>query len=142
MHLRIRFTIRGGFQSLILESSSPGLKTEDERATRRETDHRLAERILQMVLPSFIDFWENIPLFKTQKELSEEQRQVIREERLSQREIGLANSLRGIGTGSQTSYWERLKAVNIPVLLINGGSRHEIRKYFPGNAETIPHCPP
>ena len=128
----------GRVSALILESSSPGLKSEDERAARRETDHRLAERIVTNGLPSFIDFWENIPLFKTQKELSEEQRQIIREERLGQREIGLANSLRGIGTGSQTSYWERLKAVNIPVLLLTGDLdtkfvtiSREMQKQFP-----------
>jgi 2-succinyl-6-hydroxy-2,4-cyclohexadiene-1-carboxylate synthase len=106
--------------SLILESSSPGLKTEGERVARRLADEKLAGRLIAEGLQAFIDFWENIPLFASQKLMPEERRQAIRKERLSQSEIGLASSLRGIGTGSQPSYWEHLNAINLPVLLITG----------------------
>ena len=34
--------------TLILESASPGLITEEERANRREQDQKFAERILKM----------------------------------------------------------------------------------------------
>lgn len=106
--------------SLILESSSPGLKTKVEREERQAADRRLAERILTDGLPAFIDFWGNIPLFASQKTLSEEKQLAVKHERLSQSEIGLANSLRGIGTGSQASYWDSLGTVNLLVLLITG----------------------
>jgi 2-succinyl-6-hydroxy-2,4-cyclohexadiene-1-carboxylate synthase len=124
--------------SLILESSSPGLKTEEERTERKEADGRLAERILKVGLTAFVDFWESIPLFATQKNLSEETQLAVRNERLSQSETGLANSLRGIGTGSQPSYWLDLKAIDIPVLLITGeldtkfvNISREMVSYFP-----------
>ena len=71
-------------------------------------------------LPSFVDFWEQIPLFASQKLLSKEKQQAVREERLGQSEIGLSNSLLGIGTGSQPSYWDRLETIKRPVLLITG----------------------
>ena len=87
---------------------------------------------------AFIDFWENIPLFASQKELSEEKQLAVRKERLGQSEIGLANSLRGIGTGSQPSYWEQLRRSQSSCFAHNGGTRHEIRKYFPGNEEKFP----
>ena len=134
--------------SLVLESSSPGLKTKDERAERQAADSRLAERILRDGLPAFIDFWGNIPLFASQKTLSEEKQLAVRNERLSQSEIGLANSLRGIGTGSQASYWESIGTVNLPVLLITGkldtkfvNISREMQRDFPNvRHETIEHA--
>ena len=39
---------------------------------------------------------------------------------MQQSEIGLANSLLGIGTGSQNSYWEALSSVPNPVYLLTG----------------------
>ncbi|NYF25526.1 2-succinyl-6-hydroxy-2,4-cyclohexadiene-1-carboxylate synthase [Sporosarcina sp. JAI121] len=134
--------------SLILESSSPGLKTENERTERKEADSRLAERILTDGLPAFVDFWESIPLFASQKSLTAEKRLMVRTERLSQSETGLANSLQGIGTGSQESYWRSLGTINLPVLLITGeldtkfvNISREMQRQFPNvRHETIEHA--
>lgn len=106
--------------SLILESASPGLKTEAERSARRASDHLLAARIIAEGLLKFVDFWASIPLFHTQKALPIEKQQWIREERLGQQAKGLANSLNGIGTGNQLSYWEKLETISAPVTLITG----------------------
>ena len=106
--------------TLILESSSPGLKTEGERIARKEADAKLADSLKTEGLKNFIDFWENISLFDTQKKLSHDKRLAIRNERLSQKETGLANSLLGIGTGSQPSYWDELSTIKCPVLLVTG----------------------
>ena len=133
--------------SLILESSSPGLKTENERMERQAADGRLADRIVSEGLRAFIDFWGNIPLFSSQKKLLAEKQLAVKNERLSQSETGLANSLRGIGTGSQASYWDRLHTVNLPVLLITGeldtkfvNISREMQSYFPNvRHETIDH---
>ncbi len=133
--------------SLVLESSSPGLKTIEERAARKAADNRLADRIVADGLPAFVDFWESIPLFASQRALPEEKKRAVRTERLLQREMGLANSLRGMGTGSQPSYWQQLHALNLAVLLITGeldtkfeNIAREMMGYF-SNArhETIVH---
>lgn len=110
----------GRVSSLILESASPGLQTEAERNERRQADRKLAEKITEEGLVAFIDFWEKIPLFASQKKLSAEKQLAIREERLGQSVIGLSNSLIGIGTGSQASYWDALSLLQLPVLLITG----------------------
>lgn len=145
----LAYTVRHSrrVSTLILESSSPGLKTEEERKERQAADRRLAERILTGGLHAFVDFWGNIPLFASQKSLSEEKQLAVRNERLSQSEIGLANSLQGIGTGSQASYWKSLGAVNLPVLLITGeldtkfvNISREMQRNFPNvRHETIEH---
>lgn len=105
---------------LILESSSPGLKTEQERAVRKKSDDQLANRIEQEGIKKFIDYWENISLFASQKALSMEKQLEIRKERLENNPVGLANSLRGMGTGVQPSYWDRLDEIKIPTLLLCG----------------------
>ena len=105
---------------LILESSSPGLADEKERLNRKQSDEQLANRILKEGLPSFVSFWESIPLFHSQLQLPRERQQLIRKERLAGSEIGLANSLRGFGTGVQPSYWNKLEDLVTPTFLITG----------------------
>lgn len=137
----------GRVSSLILESSSPGLKTAKERADRKAADGRLADKLEADGVPAFIDFWESIPLFDSQRVLSEEKKLAVRKERLSQCEMGLANSLRGIGTGSQQSYWQQLHTLNLVVLLITGGldikfvniAREMMRYFSNARHETIVH---
>ena len=107
-------------EKLLLESVSPGLRTSKERIERCERDAALADKITVNGLTSFVDAWENIPLFASQKRLSENKRQAIRTERLAQCETGLVGSLRGIGTGMQPSNWPFLAQLDMPVLLITG----------------------
>ncbi|PWA08040.1 2-succinyl-6-hydroxy-2,4-cyclohexadiene-1-carboxylate synthase [Pueribacillus theae] len=106
--------------SLILESSSPGLKTEKERKARRSSDEKLAAFIEEKGITAFVDYWENIPLFQTQKRVTLEEREKVRANRLQNRVHGLANSLRGMGTGRQPSLWSCLPALNMPCLLLAG----------------------
>lgn len=107
-------------EKLILESASPGLRTEKERIERRQSDDVLAEKIERNGIPSFVDAWEKIALFDSQKRLPDDVQQAIRKERLAQNEAGLAGSLRGIGTGMQPSNWPYLADLDVPVLLITG----------------------
>lgn len=107
--------------SLILESSSPGLELEKERLARIDSDNGLAERIERDGIHEFVDYWEKIPLFSSQEQrLSVERKQAIRQERLGNSSLGLANSLRGMGTGVQPSWWDRLGRFQKPVLLLAG----------------------
>ena len=135
----IAFTLKYSemVEQLILESSSPGLPTPEERATRQKSDLALADRIEKIGLEHFVDYWGNIPLFDSQKELPASVQHAIRTERLEQRAIGLANSLRGMGTGEQPSYWEELHNYTKPVLLITGEldkkfeqKAHDMKKRF------------
>ncbi len=105
---------------LILESASPGLKTSDERGDRVLADNTLARRIIDMGIQDFVDYWENIPLFESQKSIPQKAQLERRSQRLLNNPIGLANSLRGMGTGAQPSQWGRLADLAMPTLLITG----------------------
>lgn len=107
-------------RSLILESASPGLKTENARLERRKKDDILANRIINEGITQFVDHWESLPLFETQRQLPQEIRQTIREERLMQSPEGLAHSLRYMGTGSQPSWWHHLNELKLPIQLLVG----------------------
>lgn len=108
------------FRSFVLESSSPGLATEAERQARRASDEQLAHRLEQEGIPSFVAYWEQIPLFASQSQLPETQRLALHEQRLQNNPLGLANSLRGMGTGAQPSLWAHLPEIQLPVLLLAG----------------------
>lgn len=106
--------------SLVLESASPGLKTAEERIARQQRDEELATFIEHEGIERFTERWEQVPLFASQKHLSAEKRQEIRKGRRKNTKEGLAASLRYMGTGSQPSYWENLKTLSVPVLLLTG----------------------
>lgn len=106
--------------SLILESASPGLDSTHEQLARQVKDEGLAEEIETNGVEQFVNKWENLPMFESQKTLSPDVQESIRQERLSQSASGLAASLRGMGTGIQPSWWEKLSVFPRKVLLLTG----------------------
>lgn len=107
-------------RSLILESSSPGITEPDMRQERRNSDEQLAAQIEQNGIEWFVNYWENLPLFSSQKRLTEHVRLRQRSQRLLNNLHGLAYSLRGVGAGVQPSLWDRLQELTCPTLLITG----------------------
>jgi 2-succinyl-6-hydroxy-2,4-cyclohexadiene-1-carboxylate synthase len=105
---------------LILESASPGLEDISEREARVKSDEALAAFIEQEGIEAFVQRWEALPLFATQQALSEGVRLQHRQLRLQNNPVGLANSLRGMGTGVQPSLWQKLNHLSMPMLLIVG----------------------
>ena len=110
----------GFFRALILESASPGLENPAEREQRRTSDEALAASIERDGVQAFIERWEKLPLFASQRTLPFESREALRRQRLQNSASGLAQSLRGVGTGIQPSLYARLPMLHVPVLLIAG----------------------
>jgi 2-succinyl-6-hydroxy-2,4-cyclohexadiene-1-carboxylate synthase len=73
-------------------------------------------------------------------------RAVLREQRLRNDPAGLANSLRGMGTGRQPSLWSELPAITIRTCLLCGeldskyiGIAREMTRLMPGSTlEIVP----
>lgn len=107
-------------QQLLLESASPGLASPVERQTRIQQDRALADRIEREGIPAFVDYWQQIPLWHSQQQLPTAVRQQQRQQRLQNRAHGLANSLRGMGSGAQPSLWPALPGLSMPVSLLVG----------------------
>jgi 2-succinyl-6-hydroxy-2,4-cyclohexadiene-1-carboxylate synthase len=106
--------------SLMLESASPGLSTLKERSDRIQQDSELADWIIEVGIKDFVQYWENLPLFSSQNSLPASQQKAHRAQRLTNSSVGLANSLRGIGTGIQPPVHQQLDKINFPTLMICG----------------------
>ena len=126
--------------ALILESGSPGLAIDEERRARRDSDEALAARIERDGVEKFVAYWEALPLFATQRRAPLAVQIVQRRQRLSNSAVGLANSLRGMGTGAQTSLWDRLGEIHIPTLLIVGALDDKFRAIGGAMAAALPHA--
>ncbi len=105
---------------MILESATAGIQDDHERHLREEADLDLARRIQDAGVNAFVEEWERLPIWESQRTLPDEVLRLQRDIRLRNRAIGLANSLRGTGQGAQPSYWDRLSEIEAPVLLIAG----------------------
>lgn len=130
----------GNVRKLILESASPGLETAEERMNRRNQDERLGEYIKENGIKAFVDYWENIPLFKTQKMLPADVQKQIREQRLQNSPEGLGLSLRGMGTGAQPSWWGKLTDIKADTLLITGSEDVKFCTLAERMSKLIPVC--
>lgn len=111
--------------ALLLESATAGIEQEEERIKRQQSDEELANFIEDHGLEVFVDRWQNIPLFQTQKSLPASKKATIRAERLSHSVAGLALSLRTMGTGKMPSWWSDLASIQIPVQLVVGALDHK-----------------
>jgi len=108
------------FRAVILESASPGLADPTEREQRRHSDEILATSIERNGIAAFVAHWEQLPLFASQGNLPIATQQMLHRQRLTNQAQGLANSLRGVGTGAQPALHSRLSTLTLPVLLLAG----------------------
>ena len=105
---------------LILESSTAGIDDKSERAIRVETDRLLSEKIVTDGIGSFVNYWMDLPFFRSLKSLSENEYSKVVQEKKQNSPQGLANSLLGFSTGKMPSLWSHLISFTIPTLLITG----------------------
>jgi 2-succinyl-6-hydroxy-2,4-cyclohexadiene-1-carboxylate synthase len=105
---------------LVLESASPGIANERARERRVRQDELLARRLETLGIQWFVDYWMGLPLFATQERLPPAVIAAERRRRLRNDPRALAAVLRGVGTGSQPSFWDDLGSVTGPVLLLTG----------------------
>lgn len=137
--LQVATAFPGAVERLLLIGASAGIADAEGRAARVADDERLAQRILDGGVPAFVDYWESIPLFASQRSLPEETRAAIRTGRLGCDPAGLANSLRGMGTGAQEPLHGRLCELAMPVLAMAGGLDTRYTQVARDLAAGIPH---
>jgi 2-succinyl-6-hydroxy-2,4-cyclohexadiene-1-carboxylate synthase len=123
-------------RGLILESSSWGISEENLRKERIHQDEKHAQFIDNNPIDKFIDYWMNIDLFNTQRRFSKEKLSQIRELKVENNRIGLANSLRYSGTGSMKPLYNNIKNIPVKTMLITGELD---TKYTTINAEMVSH---
>ncbi|MCA1028802.1 2-succinyl-6-hydroxy-2,4-cyclohexadiene-1-carboxylate synthase [Cytobacillus kochii] len=105
---------------LILESTTPGINSIEDREKRMINDMKICQLIKDKEIEGFVNYWENIPLFASQKKLTAHKREQVRTQRLRNNPQGLINSLIGMGTGAQPSWWTAIAKLQMPVLILTG----------------------
>ena len=125
--LYLTLTYPKRFDKVILESASPGLKTESERKQRHADDLVVAEKLQQTSLFSFMNDWYKQLLFESFQE-NQERFEELLERRLQNDRTGLVRSLLQMGTGIQPSLWDRLGELQNDLLLIVGENDNKFRE--------------
>lgn len=138
MHFAVHASHR--VRRLILESASPGIENAAERARRAHADDALADRIQRDGLPAFVDEWERQSLLVPAAHVSQGVRDRQHELRLGNTPLGLANSLRGMGTGQQAPLWSKLATLDIPVDLIVGDDDARYCAVASRMSASLPHA--
>jgi 2-succinyl-6-hydroxy-2,4-cyclohexadiene-1-carboxylate synthase len=116
-----------GFSSLVLVGATAGIADSSLRRERILADQALADRIEQQGVESFVDEWMALPIFASQTCLGPEALERARAQRLRNKPVGLANSLRGMGAGAQEPLFDRLDRFAGPVLLVVGEQDQKFR---------------
>jgi 2-succinyl-6-hydroxy-2,4-cyclohexadiene-1-carboxylate synthase len=125
-------------EALILESASPGLDGEAQRAERRHSDEALADAILARGMDWFVDHWTSLPLFESRHALPASVAARVRQGIRENDPNGLAFALRRLGTGSQPSYWGGLSRLGCPTLLMAGAADRKFARINRAMAAEIP----
>jgi 2-succinyl-6-hydroxy-2,4-cyclohexadiene-1-carboxylate synthase len=126
-------------RSLILEGASPGLLAPNARIQRRKRDAALARHIIREGVGAFSNYWEQQPLFASQRSLPRSIRERIRRQRLGNSAIGLANTLRAANPGAQPPVHNSLSKLKTPVLCIVGEYDHKYRSIARQMCSKLPH---
>jgi 2-succinyl-6-hydroxy-2,4-cyclohexadiene-1-carboxylate synthase len=129
------------FSRVVIESASPGLKTDEERQARLEQDEALAVQLDaardQALFRAFLEAWYAQPLFSSLAKKPALLDDLI-SRRIDNRSEQLAAALRALGTGAQPGLWDALPGYRLPTLAIAGAMD---RKYCQIAEEMSDSCP-
>jgi len=114
LHFALRHEER--LTGLVLLSATLGIPDDAERHARRTRDNALADHLEHVGTETFLDEWLAQPLFAT---LPDDPRERTAR---SADAHGLANSLRLVGTGTQTWLGDRVTSLVVPTLIVAGAN--------------------
>jgi 2-succinyl-6-hydroxy-2,4-cyclohexadiene-1-carboxylate synthase len=132
LHFALRHRER--LTHLVVLSATAGIRDEAQRHSRRDQDNVLADRIDLIGAEAFLDEWLARPMFAS---LPRDPRE--RAARSSD-SMGLSDSLRRAGTGTQAWLGDALASLDVPTLVVAGAKDTK----FVGEArflhETLPNA--
>ena len=123
---------------IVIESASPGTKDETARQARINSDEILAQSIAADGLEAFVDRWQAQALFASQSQLPTPVLDAQRCQRLENSPLGLGNSLRGMGAGTQDYLLPRLHSIHAPTLFLAGALDERYAAAAPAMAASVP----
>ena len=135
LHAALAPALAPRLRGLVLIGASPGLAEEPERAARRRADAALADELERMTIDAFAERWAQTAVLADQPPTV---REAVHADRLRNQPAGLAAALRGLGTGTLPSLWDRLGEVAVPVDLVVGERDRKFRAIAEEMAAVMP----
>ncbi len=123
---------------LVLIGATPGIAEPDERTRRAQSDRALADRIEAIGVTRFLAEWAEKPIIASQRRIARDVRAAMGARRRAHRPWGLANSLRGMGTGAMPPLWDALPTLGCPVLLVTGADDRKFTAIAAHMAQRLP----
>lgn len=114
------------FSALVLESAGLGPADAASRGAFRERNFAWAARVRGEGVSAFMDWWAGLPLFESQRNLDDDQRERLRAGRLANDTESLALSFERAGAHAMSSQGESIRALcelaakGIPVSYLAG----------------------
>lgn len=108
------------FTDAVLVSVHPGLRELQDRRERQLWEGRWVHLLETEGLSAFLQHWETLPLFTTQRDVDPSRLGRQRRMRQGHGAEGLARALRVLGTGVMPDLWPALRQIQIPVRLVVG----------------------
>ena len=122
----VRMSAAVPFSALVLESAGLGPVDGAAREALRERNFAWAARVRGEGVSAFMDWWAGLPLFESQRNLTNEQRERLRAGRLANDTESLALSFERAGAHAMPSQGESIRALcelaakGIPVSYLTG----------------------
>lgn len=121
------------FDAAVLVGVHPGLDSQSDRGARREADSAYSRLLRDQGLAAFVDAWEDVPLFSSQRTLSAETLAEQRAIRLDHEAEGLALALELLGLAEMPDYRALMRSYETPITLVTGA----LDSKFSAIAETL-----
>jgi 2-succinyl-6-hydroxy-2,4-cyclohexadiene-1-carboxylate synthase len=107
-------------RAAVLIGVDPGIEDPVVRAARIAVDDARAAAVLADGVDAFVDAWQELPLFATQRALPPATRERVRAERTAHAREPLAWAIRALGIGRMPSMWGELVGCAVPLRVITG----------------------
>lgn len=138
--IALNYAIKNKVDFLILESTNPGLESEDERNLRYVEDKKIVEFIESHSVKEFIDVWMAKDLFKDLSSNNPNMFNKIKTMKYHNNKTGLIKSLLGMSQGIIKPVWEELENLDIPVLLLSGSEDEKYTKIHKKMNKLLPNA--
>ena len=116
--LLTRHTVRA--TAAVVISSTAGVQDPATRRERARADAKQAEMLRRQGLAAFIEYWNQLPLFSSQRRLPRAVRDTQQRLRATHHADGLATSLEQLGLAQMPNCWPLLSKVRCPVRVVTG----------------------
>ncbi|MEN9577178.1 MAG: hypothetical protein RJA70_187 [Pseudomonadota bacterium] len=124
----------------LLIGTHPGIADAAERGERHQFEQERVTMLIEQGIGPFMDYWQDLPLFSSQRTLPMETRERQAQLRRTHTPHGLILSLRTCGLAVMPNYWPHLSELKTPTTLVVGAEDARFKRIAREMAELVPNA--